>query len=199
MYVLCFPSANYKEKKQNAILDNNAYTFLNVRGREIQASSGSYYNEIEAKAIAEIVQKIQRQTRVDSSSMPWHSSEKIRIITFYQAQVSCLRHYLYERGAGKVLVATVDSSQGCEAEIVILSFVRSSQRAGFLRDDRRMNVALTRAKYQLICVGDVTGTLSVTGVNTLDALIRDAKRRNVIRSFDHCEERFPRALRSRRW
>ena len=47
-----------------------------------------------------------------------------------------------------------------------------------------MNVALTRAKYQLICVGDVNRTLSVTGVNTIDAMIDDAKQRRVIKDFD---------------
>ena len=61
-----------------------------------------------------------------------------------------------------------------------------------------MNVALTRAKYQLICVGDVTGTLSVTGVNTLDALIDDAKERNVIREFDHLEGRSLGGLKTRK-
>jgi superfamily I DNA and/or RNA helicase len=190
-------SSNYKGNE--AILNSKAYTFFNIQGRERQASSGSYYNQIEAQAIANIVQQIQRKTRLDRSSTPWYSSRKIRIITFYQAQVSCLRQCLNERGAEKVLVATVDSSQGCEADIVILSFVRSNQRAGFLRDDRRMNVALTRAKYQLICVGDVTGTLSVTGVNTLDALIADAKKRDVIRDFDHREESSTGPLRTRRY
>ncbi|OEU15131.1 hypothetical protein FRACYDRAFT_165538, partial [Fragilariopsis cylindrus CCMP1102] len=58
-----------------------------------------------------------------------------------------------------VLVATVDSSQGCEADFVILSFVRSEgnggrNTVGFLMDDRRLNVALTRAKYQIIGVGN---------------------------------------------
>ena len=62
-----------------------------------------------------------------------------------------------------------------------------------------MNVALTRAKYQLICVGDVNGTLSVTGVNTLDALIADAKQRNVIRDFDHREGPSTGPLRTRRY
>ena len=51
-----------------------------------------------------------------------------------------------------------------------------------------MNVALTRAKYQLICVGDVNRTLSVTGVNTIDAMIDDAKQRRVIKDFDACKD-----------
>ncbi|OEU17912.1 hypothetical protein FRACYDRAFT_164706, partial [Fragilariopsis cylindrus CCMP1102] len=82
-------------------------------------------------------------------------SDKIRIITFYSAQVATLKQMLHkEGGMSNVLVATVDSSQGCEADIVILSFVRTSNNAGFLKDNRRMNVALTRAKYKLICLGN---------------------------------------------
>lgn len=50
-----------------------------------------------------------------------------------------------------VVVATVDSSQGSEADLVIVSFVRSRGSSkyatvGFLSDDRRLNVAITRGK-----------------------------------------------------
>jgi len=80
------------------------------------------------------------------------------------------------------LVATVDSSQGCEADVVIISFVRSSSKkgrhaAGFLCDDRRVNVALTRARHQLICVGDALDTLSKQGSATLKHLVSDAQNR----------------------
>ena len=56
-------------------------------------------------------------------------------------------------------VSTVDSSQGCEAEVVIVSFVRSrdsdeQHSIGFVKDERRINVAITRALYQLVCVGN---------------------------------------------
>ena len=84
------------------------------------------------------------------------------------------------------LVATVDSSQGCEADVVIVSFVRSSSRrgirgaAGFLADDRRINVALTRARHQLICVGDASGTLGERGSEALRNLVADPKRRGCL-------------------
>jgi superfamily I DNA and/or RNA helicase len=53
----------------------------------------------------------------------------------------------------------VDASQGTEADIILVSFVRSQAaggkgRTGFLSDDRRLNVALTRARHQLICCGN---------------------------------------------
>ena len=52
-----------------------------------------------------------------------------------------------------VLVDTVDGFQGCEKYIIIISAVRSSG-VGFLSDVRRLNVALTRARYSLFVVGN---------------------------------------------
>jgi len=153
-----------------------------VEGREQQGFGGSYNNTAEAEAVVELVTRLRRDER------DWFSAEKIRIITFYQSQVSLLKRMLSERGLGKVVVATVDSSQGCEADIVIVSFVRSidgSARggkctAGFLSDDRRLNVALTRAKYQLICVGNGEGLKCLPEASTLNALSRDATDRDCI-------------------
>eukprot|EP00833_Pecoramyces_ruminatium_P017062 jgi/Orpsp1_1/1191094/evm.model.d7180000083464.1 len=52
-------------------------------------------------------------------------------------------------------VNTVDSYQGQESDIVILSCVRSNTHSlGFLRDKRRLNVSITRARYTLIIFGD---------------------------------------------
>jgi superfamily I DNA and/or RNA helicase len=53
---------------------------------------------------------------------------------------------------------TIDSFQGQESDVVIISLVRSNDKGtiGFLKDYRRMNVAITRAKKKLIIVGDST-------------------------------------------
>ena len=55
-----------------------------------------------------------------------------------------------------ITINTVDGFQGREREVVYLSLVRSNTRSeiGFLADYRRMNVALTRAKVQLVLIGD---------------------------------------------
>ena len=72
------------------------------------------------------------------------------VITPYRAQKQLLK----ERG---VSCNTVDAFQGNEFEAVVLSTVRAqrAQRAGlgFLSDDRRLNVALTRARQVLLVVG----------------------------------------------
>jgi len=57
---------------------------------------------------------------------------------------------------------TVDSFQGGEADLVLISLVRNnahstpSKALGFLRDNRRMNVLLSRAKWRLILVGSLS-------------------------------------------
>jgi AAA domain len=132
-----------------SLLDDRPYSFLQISGDERQSHSGSFENPAEADAIANIVVDLQRLSRKIPGS--WYSPERIRIITFYQAQVSLIKQKLHQRNCSQVLVATVDSSQGCEADIVIVSFVRSTRRdhretVGFLSDDRRLNVAITRGQ-----------------------------------------------------
>lgn len=55
-----------------------------------------------------------------------------------------------------IIVATIDAYQGREMNFVLLSCVRSNEggNIGFMSDKRRMNVALTRAKYSFIICGD---------------------------------------------
>jgi len=73
-------------------------------------------------------------------------------ISPYSGQVAAARELL---PAG-LRISTVDSFQGQEKENIILSLVRSNDEGeiGFLKDYRRMNVAITRAKEQLIVIGD---------------------------------------------
>ncbi|CAK9437370.1 uncharacterized protein LODBEIA_P17480 [Lodderomyces beijingensis] len=57
-----------------------------------------------------------------------------------------------------IMIASIDAFQGREKNFMVMSCVRSNAQGtiGFLRDERRLNVALTRAKYGLIMVGDVS-------------------------------------------
>lgn len=58
-------------------------------------------------------------------------------------------------------VSTVDGFQGREKEIIIITMVRSNGRGeiGFLSNEKRMNVAVTRAKRLCVLIGD-SGTVS---------------------------------------
>lgn len=79
---------------------------------------------------------------------------EITIITPYSKQVEVLQQRFLNTVS--VSVSTVDSFQGRESDVVILSLVRSnfSRQVGFLADYRRLNVAVTRARKQVFIVGD---------------------------------------------
>lgn len=85
----------------------------------------------------------------------------VGIISPYRAQVQYLRSQIRKREFFKpfrpfISVNTVDGFQGQERDIIIISLVRSNDEGqiGFLRDLRRMNVAITRARMKLIILGD---------------------------------------------
>ena len=92
--------------------------------------------------------------------------KEIGVITPYSAQVSEIRKQLkhLEIGQGpgkKIEVSTVDGFQGREKEVIIISMVRSNaqNQIGFLSNEKRMNVAVTRAKRLCCLIGD-SGTVS---------------------------------------
>jgi superfamily I DNA and/or RNA helicase len=76
------------------------------------------------------------------------------IISPYRAQVELLQKEF--ASAPGVSVNTIDSFQGQERDVVYISLVRSNDKSeiGFLRDYRRMNVAMTRARMKLVMIGD---------------------------------------------
>lgn len=162
------------------LLDGRSFIFLQVLGDATASPiTKSFSNYGEAEAILRLLCDL--RTRADDR--PWESEDRLRIITFYHEQVSLIRKVLRQHGGiEKVSVETVDSTQGCESDVVILSFVKGSTSAGFLKDDRRLNVALTRARHQLICVGDVDSMqyLHEPGASTLRSLSADAYERNAV-------------------
>ena len=85
----------------------------------------------------------------------------VGIISPYRAQVQYLRRLLMKREYFKpfrrqISVNTVDGFQGQERDIIVISLVRSNDEGqiGFLRDLRRMNVAITRARMKVIILGN---------------------------------------------
>ena len=90
----------------------------------------------------------------------------VGVISPYRAQVQHLRRLIAKSGDLKpfrhlISVNTVDGFQGQERDIIIISLVRANEEGqiGFLKDLRRMNVAITRARMKLIILGD-SGTLT---------------------------------------
>ncbi len=90
----------------------------------------------------------------------------VGVISPYRAQVQYLRQMVKKESFFKpyrslISINTVDGFQGQERDIILISLVRNNPKGdiGFLRDLRRMNVAITRARMKLIILGDKT-TLS---------------------------------------
>ena len=89
-----------------------------------------------------------------------NESIDVGIISPYRAQVQLLRKMIRAREFFRpyrhlISVNTVDGFQGQERDVVLISLVRSNEGGdiGFLRDLRRMNVAITRARMKLIILG----------------------------------------------
>src|SRR5438093_166466 len=97
-------------------------------------------NPDEARAVVELVRSFTQDRGIDP--------ESIGIVSPFRATVVLLRQML--PGSG-VAIDTVERFQGGERDIMILSFVRS-RGTGFVFDDRRLNVAITRARRKLILV-----------------------------------------------
>jgi superfamily I DNA and/or RNA helicase len=144
-------------------LEGQPYTWVQVVGKEEKNSEGSTHNKPEAEVVVSLVLDLKTKRKVPAVWL--ESPDNIRIITFYKAQESLLKTMLADYGL-RVTVSTVDSAQGCEADIVILSVVRGTMgQMGFVQDMQRLNVALTRAKYQLVCVGDVRSIAEIESRN----------------------------------
>ncbi|KAJ6463958.1 AAA domain-containing protein [Mycena sanguinolenta] len=81
---------------------------------------------------------------------------QIAVISPYQAQVTLLTSLIRPQYGPELEIGTVDGMQGREKDAVIISLVRSNEtrEVGFLKEKRRLNVAMTRAKRHLCVVGD---------------------------------------------
>ncbi|KAL6306936.1 AAA domain-containing protein [Sparassis latifolia] len=114
---------------------------------EGDGDEGSRCNENEASVVKQWV---------DQLAGVGVSPSQIAIITPYQAQVSLLTSLLRPVYGLGMEIGTVDGMQGREKDAVVISLVRSNEKreVGFLKDKRRLNVAMTRAKRHLCVVGD---------------------------------------------
>ncbi len=142
------------------------FPHVQATGREqpMERERRRWHNPSEAEAVVKALRL------VSPSSDVVHPT--LAVLSPYQAQVELLDTRITEarqRGllpgldgflparAGLGFVGTVDSFQGAEADLVVVSLVRNNPRSGFsalgfLRDPRRMNVLLSRARMKLILV-----------------------------------------------
>lgn len=114
---------------------------------KIMSIISSKFNENEAALVKYHVESL------ISCNVP---QDCIGIISPYSAQVSLLRKLINESYAG-IEISTVDGFQGREKEVIIVSLVRSNDKfeVGFLTEERRLNVAMSRPKKQLCVIGNM--------------------------------------------
>lgn len=134
---------------------------LNMRGAE---QYPRWHNPLEVDAVAEVLQLLEAQPSSGRTA-------SLAVLSPYNEQVKRLQSRLDEQRsslqnldqfrpgvAAERFCGTVDSFQGNEADVVIVSLVRNNHHAsvrsafGFLCDSRRMNVLLSRAKWRLVLV-----------------------------------------------
>ena len=119
-------------------------------------SEGSKFNEQEALMVAKLC------SYLVANGTP---TDKITILTFYNGQRKTLRHKLGKEASLMGMnfkIHTVDSYQGEENDVVILSLVRSpvsDHAIGFLDDTRRAIVAMSRARRGFYAFGNLTNLL----------------------------------------
>ena len=143
-------------------------------GREVREKDGlSISNPREARAAVAVADALLSASRTGTGVS---GASDVGIIAPYAAQVRKVRELWTERSGGLVRgrardepkkirdddrmdgleVHSVDGFQGREKEVIVLCTTRANDggKMGFVRDDRRMNVAMTRAKRGLIVLGN---------------------------------------------
>ncbi len=119
-------------------------TFIDTAGSGFNEEHGPDGTSLQNSGELGIVQKILETEQLDPLATAF--------ISPYSGQVTAAKDVLPKQ----MRISTIDSFQGQEKETIILSLVRSNDDGdiGFLKDHRRMNVAITRAKERLFVIGD---------------------------------------------
>lgn len=127
--------------------EESAVVFIDTAGCGFEEQPGVDGDSLQNPEEWQIIQK-----HIEAKKM--HLAGDIAVISPYRAQVTWVQNDMSD--AHRWTVNTIDSFQGQEEDVVYISLVRSNEQSeiGFLKDYRRMNVAMTRARKGLIIVGD---------------------------------------------
>jgi hypothetical protein len=144
--------------------------FVSRTGKAQPVESGRprWHNPAEAKVVMQLLRRLKPQGE------PPEEPSMLAVLAPYRAQVARITRQIegIKASADAALsefrgfthdqrfCGTVDSAQGSEADLVIVSLVRNNHKTGapalgFLRDKRRMNVLLSRARRQLVLIGSL--------------------------------------------
>lgn len=153
------------------------FLLYDVANSSEEDMNGSKYNRVEAQFCIDICQNM-FQMCAEARKNNW----SVGFVSPYKEQVRVLRRELGHSNIPQsvsVEVNTVDGFQGREKDVIIFSCVRASKRGGigFLKDIRRLNVAITRARFCLFLVGHVN---TLVRDETWAALVRSAQDRRLV-------------------
>lgn len=137
----------YKGLLQSAphLVNSNVHlTFIDTAGSGFNETHGPDGTSLQNAGELGIVRQLMQTSE--------YQPEESAFISPYAGQVLMAKEILPKQ----MRASTIDSFQGQEKENIFLSLVRSNDdcEIGFLKDYRRMNVAITRAKEQLVVIGD---------------------------------------------
>lgn len=154
---------------------SHAVAVVDVQGQE-QYKARSIYNDAEARAVSLLIRNL-----VQAGVAPGD----IGVIAFYKAHAEALKRSVGavvscgangdngDGGDGEVQIATVDSFQGAEKRVIILS-TATTKASPFVSEPTRLNVALSRAKNHLFLVGSQALLRSIP---SLEYLLRRSQAR----------------------
>ena len=138
--------------------DSESSDYSEPSEKEKRIRTGSLTNADEARLVIHTLRdyiEMITPNRIESERIDFG------IITPYRGQARLIRRLLkmqhyFRKLRRHISVGTVDGFQGQERDVIIISLVRDNDKGqiGFLRDLRRMNVAITRARMKLIIVGN---------------------------------------------
>ncbi|CAK1583468.1 unnamed protein product [Parnassius mnemosyne] len=152
------PDPLSRTKILNVAGGERAIVFHAVNSREQRMGNApSFFNDKELDVLKKYIKALIEQHQV--------SPKDIGIIAPYIRQVYKMKNWLTSSHYNDIEVGTVESFQGKEKRVILVSTVRANCRLldydakyglGFLVDDKRFNVTLTRAKAKLIIIGNPT-------------------------------------------
>ena len=157
---------NYIQIAENATASNDSWTVKVKKGYLALRSTAAYNdsNEIGRLNTGEaelLVRELKNYMERIGIRRILEEHIDFGVISPYRAQVHYLRHLLKKEPFFRpcrrlITVHTVDGFQGQERDVIMISLVRANEKGqiGFLRDLRRMNVAITRARMKLLILGE---------------------------------------------
>ena len=160
---------------RQALIPSSRCLFLNT---DTITQSGTAREAVSGVRITNATESILTAQLVTTLLKSGMSPRSIGVITFYRSQLALLKADVKSlagsTAAGEVEMHTADKYQGRDKEVAILSCVRSNDNnhvGELLKDWRRVNVAVTRARSKLLILGSVS-TLTGSGVPVLAGITR---------------------------